>query len=126
MRASVIDFAASKKLFVNFVCGAMSKRGGIGRVGRGLIKRRKAEDGVLRDKWGKKLCEHGRRRNRCKDCGGASICEHGRQRSRCKDCKAAAAVGSEVGGRGRKRKRRHAKPVPAQSAAEVSDEEEGW
>ena len=22
----------------------------------------------------------------CKDCGGRSICEHGRERSRCKDC----------------------------------------
>ena len=29
-----------------------------------------------------------------------------------------------MGGRGRKRKRRHAKPVPAILAAEVSDEEE--
>ena len=29
-----------------------------------------------------------------------------------------------MGGSGRKRKRRHAKPVPAPSAAEVSDEEE--
>ena len=35
---------------------------------------------------GKSKCEHGRQRNRCKDCGGSSICEHGRQRYRCKDC----------------------------------------
>ena len=33
-----------------------------------------------------KPCEHGRRRDRCKECGGGSICEHGRQRSRCKEC----------------------------------------
>ena len=31
-------------------------------------------------------CEHGRQRNRCKDCGGGSICEHGRQRRTCKAC----------------------------------------
>lgn len=33
-----------------------------------------------------KKCEHGRRRQRCRDCGGASICQHGRERSACKDC----------------------------------------
>ena len=31
-------------------------------------------------------CKHGRRRNRCKECGGASVCDHGRQRSMCKEC----------------------------------------
>ena len=31
-------------------------------------------------------CEHGRRRNDCKECGGASICEHGRLRNQCKEC----------------------------------------
>ena len=25
------------------------------------------------------ICEHGRQRHRCKECGGASICEHGRR-----------------------------------------------
>jgi len=33
-----------------------------------------------------RACPHGRRRERCKECGGASMCEHGRQRSRCKEC----------------------------------------
>ena len=32
------------------------------------------------------ICEHQRRRSRCKDCGGPAICEHQRQRSGCKDC----------------------------------------
>ena len=32
------------------------------------------------------MCEHGRRRGYCKECGGSNICEHGRQRSYCKDC----------------------------------------
>ena len=31
------------------------------------------------------ICEHGRRRCRCKDCGGKGICEHGRQRHGCKE-----------------------------------------
>ena len=41
---------------------------------------------MCRDCGGASICEHGRRRSQCKDCGGASICEHGRQRSHCKDC----------------------------------------
>ena len=32
------------------------------------------------------LCEHQRRKDRCKECGGSSFCEHQRRRSRCKDC----------------------------------------
>ena len=32
------------------------------------------------------MCEHGKRRSQCKDCGGGSICEHGRLRNRCKEC----------------------------------------
>ena len=31
-------------------------------------------------------CEHGRRKDRCKDCGGAGICKHNRLRFQCKDC----------------------------------------
>ena len=38
--------------------------------------------------WGGKrlLCEHGKQRNRCKECGGGSICEHDERRSQCKVC----------------------------------------
>ena len=32
------------------------------------------------------MCEHGRQRSTCKECGGSQICEHGRQRSQCKEC----------------------------------------
>ena len=32
------------------------------------------------------ICEHGRQRSRCKDCGGSAFCEHGRIRRQCKDC----------------------------------------
>ena len=31
-------------------------------------------------------CPHGRRRERCKECGGGSICVHGRIRSQSKEC----------------------------------------
>jgi DNA-binding cell septation regulator SpoVG len=27
------------------------------------------------------LCEHGRQKSRCKECGGNSLCEHGRQKA---------------------------------------------
>jgi hypothetical protein len=30
------------------------------------------------------ICEHSRRRSKCKHCSGSSICEHNRERSRCK------------------------------------------
>ena len=30
---------------------------------------------------GHRICEHGRHRSYCKECGGASICEHGRRRT---------------------------------------------
>eukprot|EP00802_Teleaulax_amphioxeia_P018666 Tamp_18869.p1 GENE.Tamp_18869~~Tamp_18869.p1 ORF type:complete len:399 (+),score=39.93 Tamp_18869:62-1258(+) len=33
------------------------------------------------------ICQHGRQRSQCRECGGASICEHNRVRSACRDCK---------------------------------------
>ena len=36
-------------------------------------------------------CEHGRRKDRCKECGGSQICEHGKRKERCKEC-----CGSEI------------------------------
>lgn len=44
------------------------------------------QSGVVRDKFGKILCKHGRYRRKCKSCGGAGICHHGRLRNRCRDC----------------------------------------
>ena len=32
------------------------------------------------------MCEHGRQRYACKECGGASICVHARKRSQCVEC----------------------------------------
>ena len=68
---------------------------------------------------GSGLCEHGRRRSRCKECGGSGICEHGRRKNECKDCrgsgicehgriknecKECGVSGSKTINRGRKRK----------------------
>ncbi len=33
------------------------------------------------------ICEHNRRRSRCKECSGSGICEHNRERRQCKQCK---------------------------------------
>ena len=33
-----------------------------------------------------KKCPHGRQRNHCADCGGAGVCLHGRVRTHCRDC----------------------------------------
>ena len=42
--------------------------------------------GACKDCGGSSVCEHGRQRATCKDCGGSSVCEHGKQRRQCKDC----------------------------------------
>jgi hypothetical protein len=38
------------------------------------------------------LCEHGRQKCRCKDCGGKSICEHGRRGIECSLCPNASQI----------------------------------
>ena len=52
--------------------------------------RRKCEHGkrknVCKDCGGVSLCKHKREKHTCKDCGGKSICKHGRRKSVCKDC----------------------------------------
>ena len=40
---------------------------------------------------GSQICEHGRQRKQCKECGGSQICEHGHQRPKCKECRAVKA-----------------------------------
>ena len=47
---------------------------------------------------GRSICEHGRQRCRCKQCGGGSICVHGRRRTVCKEC-----GGSDFCAHGRRR-----------------------
>ena len=38
------------------------------------------------------LCDHGRERRRCKECGGNLICVHGRRRTKCTDCRCVRAA----------------------------------
>lgn len=60
------------------------------RVARGINESSICEHNRRRSRCkpcgGSNLCEHGRIKAHCKDCGGVSICEHGRRRSHCKDC----------------------------------------
>ena len=39
-----------------------------------------------RDCGGSQICEHGKIKDACRDCGGSLICEHDKVRSRCKAC----------------------------------------
>jgi len=43
-------------------------------------------DVVSASKGKSSICQHGRQRSKCKDCGGASICQHGRISTQCKEC----------------------------------------
>ena len=36
--------------------------------------------------WKRAKCEHGRRKDKCKECGGSGICAHGRRKDECKHC----------------------------------------
>ena len=58
--------------------GANQEEAGSGSGDQGDVKRRNSS--------GKNICEHGRLKRLCKDCGGSSICEHGRRRIQCKYC----------------------------------------
>ena len=53
------------------------------------------------------VCQHGRVRYRCKDCGGSGICQHGKQRSRCTDCRSGSISEASVA------------PRPALASSEV-------
>ncbi len=35
---------------------------------------------------GSNICQHGRHRQKCKECGSSGICKHGQRRSRCEEC----------------------------------------
>ena len=83
----------------------------LGAVGTGAVskaaprqQRRQCQHGRRRNTCkecgGSGICQHGQRRSGCKECGGASICQHGRQRSGCKEC-----GGSSICQHGRRRNR---------------------
>lgn len=44
-----------------------------------------SEPVVSKDNRQRKLCEHNKRKDRCKDCG-TGLCEHNRRKDSCKDC----------------------------------------
>merc|ERR1712166_1279725 len=48
-----------------------------------------------KDCGGSCICQHGRRRTVCKECGGSGICQHGRVRNNCKEC-ASVYIGRTV------------------------------
>ena len=50
------------------------------------VKRARSEGVAVTGSSTSGICEHGRRKWQCKDCGGSGICEHGRLKSCCKDC----------------------------------------
>ena len=77
------------------------------------------------------MCEHGRLRSLCKECGWPSICEHGRVRSKCKEkeCKARrnlAATARSVpvprkrAGGGPRGKTTHSAPPPARESTSTA------
>jgi len=41
---------------------------------------------IKKKSFNKTKCIHGRRRDKCKECGGSYICLHGRQKNYCKEC----------------------------------------
>ena len=49
---------------------------------------------------GSAFCEHGKRKSQCKDCGGSAFCEHGKRKSHCKEC-----GGSEICEHGKRKSR---------------------
>jgi hypothetical protein len=42
-----------------------------------------------KDCGGAGICKHGRHKHTCKEYGGSAICEHGRRKSKCKECPSA-------------------------------------
>jgi|SRR5579864_1066902 len=51
---------------------------------------------IKRNKWGTRICDHGRQRSQCRPCGGAGFCEHDRRREACKECNPAGAYNTYI------------------------------
>jgi hypothetical protein len=71
--------------------GAASRKRGAPATSDGSgRKRAKCEHGRRKDRCtecgGSQICAHARDKRTCKECGGSAICPHGRQKSRCKEC----------------------------------------
>ena len=68
----------------NSVCKSIGTENDI-KVGTDLCEHGRIRS-TCKECGGSCICEHGRRRTTCKECGGGSICKHGRRRSKCKQC----------------------------------------
>ena len=59
-------------------------------IAKKSIEKNKCQHGkrknLCKDCGGSEICQHQKIKSYCKDCGGAQICEHNRVRSSCKDC----------------------------------------
>lgn len=66
----------------------------------------KPKVGVLRNQYGQIVCEHGRQKRQCTECGGTSICEHDKRRCVCRECKILGVGGSSLCGTHHRRKNR--------------------
>ena len=57
---------------------------------RNYVKKNKCEHGKRKDKCiecgGVGICEHKRQKDKCIECGGSGICEHKREKNKCKKC----------------------------------------
>ena len=64
---------------------------------------------------GKGICTHGRRKSECVDCGGKGICPHGRKKYRCPEC-----IGTAMCPHGRRNDgcRKCKRPLPTEPPAE--------
>ena len=79
--------------YASTVVGALSARSAVGHN----MRARSSALSVQGVRW-VTICEHGRERSQCKECGGCTICEHGRERST-----ARSAVGQAICEHGRRR-----------------------
>jgi hypothetical protein len=71
--------------------GTASRKRGVPSTSDGSGRKRyKCEHGRQKDRCkecgGTSICVHGRQQQQCKHCGGSAICAHGRQKHRCKEC----------------------------------------
>jgi hypothetical protein len=62
-----------------------SRPGGAGGASASICQHQRRRD-RCKECGGASICPHQRRKSTCKECGGASICQHQRIRSKCKEC----------------------------------------
>lgn len=73
---------ATRSASARDTCGKEDLKNGIPRRARRLG----ADSTPKRKRRGPRLCPHGRRKDKCQDCGGSGICQHRRRKVTCKNC----------------------------------------